>query len=167
MQTAIAESIKEKICQKIAESSYISLLLDESNDISVLKKLIVYIKVISKDMKPQTIFLGNIQIADGKAHSIIEKIKQLLVEFNIPHSQVIGLRSDGAAVMMGEKNGVAGLMKQQSNPFLQNVHCIAHRLALVTSQAAKEVPDLKTYSTILSNLYYHFQGSYSAVRSAK
>jgi len=67
----------------------------------------------------------------------------------------------------GPKNGVAGLMKKHLNPLLQNVHCIAHHLALVTSQAAKEVLYLKKYHTILGNLFYYFRGLHSAVRSAK
>ncbi|XP_077863952.1 zinc finger protein 862-like [Saccoglossus kowalevskii] len=49
------------------------------------------------------------------------------------------------------------------NPFIISIHCIAHRLALCTSQAAKSVTYLQKYSQILTDIYYYF--SRSAVRT--
>ena len=62
----------------------------------------------------------------------------------VPASKILGLGSDGASVMTGKNKGVTGMMLRQ-NPHLVNVHCVAHRLALCTSQAAENIPALKDY----------------------
>ncbi|KAG1671201.1 hypothetical protein GQR58_016538 [Nymphon striatum] len=59
----------------------------------------------------------------------------------IPVAKVVGLGSNGAAVMTGKGKGVTGLLLNQ-NPLMINIHCIAHRLALVTEQAAKDIPGI-------------------------
>lgn len=60
--------------------------------------------------------------------------------------------------MTGVKGGVSGLMKKE-NPMLVNVHCLAHRLALCTSQAATDIPALKGYQQIITDIYYYFSKS--------
>ena len=65
--------------------------------------------------------------------------------------------------MTGGKSGVAARMKEEHG-YLLNIHCMAHRLALCTSQAANEVAYVKKYREIISNIYFHFK--HSAVRTA-
>ena len=38
-----------------------------------------------------------------------------------------------------------------------NVHCIAHSLALCTSQAAADIPALKEHQQTLTDLFYYFK----------
>ena len=61
----------------------------------------------------------------------------------IDKSRVVGLSSDGTNVVTGNKNGAAALMGREVNLYIQNIHCIAHQLALVTNQAAQDVPYLE------------------------
>jgi len=58
----------------------------------------------------------------------------------------------GASVMTGKINGVSKQMKDDS-PFLVSIHCMAHRLALCTSQAANGIPYLAKLKEILTALY--------------
>ena len=51
---------------------------------------------------------------------------------------------------------------KKENPMLVNVHCLAHRLALCTSQAASDIVKLKNQQ-IVTDIYYYF--SKSAKRS--
>ena len=76
----------------------------------------------------------------------------------MPLSKVMGFGSDGAKAMTGTKEGVTGHLLRV-NPMLLNYHCIAHRLALVSSQAVDSVPYLKEYQDILTGLFYFFKGS--------
>ena len=71
--------------------------------------------------------------------------------------------SDGAAVMMGQRGGVAAQLKKEI-PWIVTNHCVAHRLALATSQAADQVPYIKRFKLILGQLYRFYE--YSAVRTA-
>lgn len=76
----------------------------------------------------------------------------------MPLSKVMGFGSDGAKAMTGTKEGVTGHLLRV-NPMLLNYHCIAHRLALISSQTADSVPYLKEYQDILTGLFYFFKGS--------
>ena len=70
----------------------------------------------------------------------------------------VGLGSDGAWVMFGQKGGVCVLLGKDA-PLLTHVHCVAHRLSLTCSDAAKNIQFLKSYKDTLKNLYIHVSGS--------
>ena len=56
--------------------------------------------------------------------------------------------------MFGRKGGV-GVMLAKDAPYLTHVHCVAHRLFLACSDAAKDV----SFKDTLKNLYIHVSGS--------
>ena len=51
----------------------------------------------------------------------------------------------------------AAAMMQRQNPHMVNVHCVAHRLALCTSQAASKNSHLQAHQQILTDLFYYFK----------
>ena len=53
--------------------------------------------------------------------------------YNTPVEKCFGFSSDGASVMTGR---VAAILKKTHCPHMISVHCVAHRPALATSQAA-------------------------------
>jgi hypothetical protein len=52
--------------------------------------------------------------------------------------------------------GAAALM-QRETPHMVNVHCVAHCLALCTSQAAASIPQLQSHQQVLTELVYYFK----------
>ena len=68
-----------------------------------------------------------------------------------------------AAVMIGAHAGGTTLLKQKC-PWLISNHCVAHCLALAAAQGAEEVPYVKKFKAILSQLYHFYD--YSPVRTA-
>ncbi|XP_013399516.1 zinc finger MYM-type protein 1-like [Lingula anatina] len=147
-QESIYEVILRDMREKLTDVDYISVLCDESCDITSTKKLSVCAR-ISSGCKPETIFLENCEILDGKADTIATSVKNLLTKFEVSPDKVVGLGSDGASVITGKHNGVSTTLKRERNPQLIQLHCIAHQLALVSSQAANGVPDLKTYQEFM------------------
>lgn len=77
---------------------------------------------------------------------------------NIGTDKVVRLGTDGASVMTVKDKGVFGRLKAL-NPHLINIHCLAHRLALCTSQAASGMTHLKNYKEWMCNLFYYFKRS--------
>ena len=77
------------------------------------------------------------------ANGIVGCIKNLLASYDAPVEKCFGLSSDGASVMTGKDNGVAAILKRTHCPHMISVHCVAHRLALATSQAAASVNVVK------------------------
>ena len=89
-----------------------------------------------------------VDIDDGKASTITQSLLSVLRRCEIPVTSVFGFGSDGAAVMVGRRSGVATQLKEH-NPEIVSLHCGAHRLALASSQAAQHVPYLKTFDAHL------------------
>lgn len=152
----ILDEMKDALC--------VAILSDESTDISVTGKLILYVRFISKDFDVKSHFVGNFSIGEKDATTITNKLTTALAERGIPANKILCLGSDGASVMTGMNNGVAAQLKRMS-PFLINIHCVAHRLALCTSQAASKVDVMQQYKSILTSLYYYFKSS--SVRSSR
>ena len=149
MEDCLAEAAEEELDDLIKKSDYIGVMVDESTDISVFKKLLIYSKVCVNG-QPAIVFGANVAIQDGKAATVYKAIVDFLEMKKIPMDKVIGFASDGASVMVGRKTGVTTLLKQ-ANPFLISIHCIAHRLALAAAGAASCCPYLVQYKTIESN----------------
>lgn len=104
-----------------------------------------------------------LKLEDGKADTIFAALTSYLSDIHISLSHVSSFGSDGAAVMIGSRAGVATCLKAL-NPALINVHCICHRLALAASQAAMEVNYLRKVKEVLTTLFHFY--SNSAVRTA-
>ena len=83
----------------------------------------------------------------------------LPIPWNNFTSKLVGLGCDGAAVMLGRRNGLAVLLKQ-AQPALVEVHCFAHRLELGFKDAVKKSNLYeKTVVTLLMGSYYFYRNS--------
>lgn len=158
-QEAIADEIRSDISEKLRKSVAKSVLADESTDITVEKKLCIYVKILNNEtFKPETHFLANVKIHDGKARTIYDAIVQILEAKGVDTETLTALGSDGASVMTGKKNGVIALFKSKNDKIIQ-VHCLAHRLNLATSQAADKVKAMKEFQELLTSIFYFFKHS--------
>lgn len=157
VQKSLLHVIQQDLKEKLKDSEYFGIIVDESTDLSVHKKLVVYVRYVSNgEMKTELV--GNIRIPDGKADTIYREILSALETLGLDITNCAGLGSDGASVMFGRKGGV-GVMLAKDAPYLTHVHCVAHRLSLACSDAAKDVSFLKSYKDTLKNLYIHVSGS--------
>lgn len=118
------------------ESPFVGLLIDETVNVTVHKKLIVFLRILV-DGKPKTIFVGNFTVTAGDAETLFRKLTEIFEENRIDTSKMIGFGSDGAAVMMGKHSGVGVRMKQDISPHMVHVHCVVHQVALASSHDAK------------------------------
>ncbi len=162
---ACNDVVAEEMEVKLAASPYVTVLADESTDIAVNKRLVIYAQLTNPStMEASTEYVCNIQLGVGTGVAVAGAIFKEMEDRNVPPRKIMGLGSDGANVMVGTGTGVTGVMMRQ-NPHLVNVHCVAHRLALCSSKAAAEVPALAKYSSIITDIYYYFK--YSANRQDK
>ncbi|KAJ8311704.1 hypothetical protein KUTeg_011059 [Tegillarca granosa] len=150
MQQAIADALMYEIVDSMKQARWISVLTDESTDITVKGKLIIYVKFVDINFDVKSHYLRDFEIGEKGAATFTDMITSVLKE--------------RASVMTGVKNGVSARLKKLS-PYLTNIHCVAHRLTLCTSQAATKLDTLQQYKTVLTNLYYYFKGS--SVRSSR
>ena len=165
--SALNHVIEEKTIKKLCESPYVAVLTDKSTDRVVNKRLIIYAKVCDKmNMRPSTLFVSNVNISDGTGKGISNVIYNEMEQRKVAPEKIMGLGSDGASVMTGKKTGVTGMMMQK-NPIMVNVHCVAHRLALCTSQAAANVAGMQRYQQCVTDIFYYFKYSTNRVAHLK
>ena len=71
---------REEVMQSIRQATCHTLIIDENNDISSTKMLILYIKYCTANdfrLMTKTVFAGNITLARCDSHFILEKIKKV------------------------------------------------------------------------------------------
>ena len=97
-------------------------MADESTDIAVSKKLLIYAKLIYDGIVPETHFLTNITIEEEQctAPVVTQKIQNVIAARSIPVDKVMCFGSDGASIMTGRVGGVSTLLKKE-NPFMINI----------------------------------------------
>lgn len=71
----------------------------------------------------------------------------------VPVERLVGLTTDGAAVMISDRGGLYGKMKASINPKLFCTHCPPHRLILVSKAGQKELP-VDIERTISDTLFF-------------
>lgn len=156
LQGALAEVILDDKIKFIQQSEMYSVTLDESADNGNLKRVIMYAQCVTEHGLEYCL-LSNKQISEGSASAknIVPMVVEELKSKGLDITQLVGLWTEGASVMTGRKAGVIKLLQEHS-PTLIGVHCAAHRTALATSQAAKLVPHMKSYSRSIASVCRYF-----------
>ncbi|KAJ8028975.1 hypothetical protein HOLleu_28247 [Holothuria leucospilota] len=153
MVHSIASSLSDDLNVKLKESPYISIIVDETTDISVESLLTIYVMLYCpRSHQFETHFVALTEMQKCNAASIKKAIRDQLNIRGLSYENVIGFGSDGASVMTGSISGVEARLKA-ANPKIQSVHCSAHRLNLASSQAADSIPYLQRYQRIVRSIY--------------
>nr|XP_057918161.1 zinc finger protein 862 [Doryrhamphus excisus] len=154
----IFETLKKPQLQNIQNARVISVLADGSTDKSTVEQELVYIRYIL-DGEPVSQFLSIEEVNNGNAQGILQSIEGAFDRYNLMDwkDKLVGFGSDGAAVMIGCRNGVAALLKADI-PWLIPIHCVAHRLELAVLRAIQDNEMFKKVKDVLIHIYkqYHF-----------
>lgn len=160
----LGKVVHDDTVKEVKASPYFAILADETTDIAVLEQLILYSRYISDKRMIKCSFLGTFELTDCKAQTITDKICSMCKDLDLSmNEKMCGFGSDGASAMIGNRNGVAAKLKEKV-PWLVNNHCVAHRLALASSQAAVTIAYMKKFKDIVAQLFRFYD--FSAVRTA-
>ncbi|XP_014675882.1 PREDICTED: zinc finger protein 862-like [Priapulus caudatus] len=158
---AIASVEMEHLKDKLLETNFVSILSDGTTDVSVQENEIFYIRMCIKGTITVH-FLKCAIVPKGDALTIFRAMKRSVeatsLEWEDVRKKIVGMGSDGAAVMLGINNGVAALLRQEQ-PCSIAIHCYAHKLELAYKDAIKVVPLDKKAITLLQGLYYLYHNS--------
>ena len=108
MEQCIADVISKDIKQSIHVSPFVSLLIDETVNVTIHRKLIVFIRYADENGCAKTVFKGNYTVTAGDAETIYNKLVEICDDLDLDPRGIIGLGSDGASVMLAKKTGVGG-----------------------------------------------------------
>ncbi|MGH0115437.1 UNVERIFIED_CONTAM: hypothetical protein FKN15_000072, partial [Acipenser sinensis] len=127
----------------VSETEQMSLVLRYYGDGSVHERFVVFKAA---------------EVLDAEGHT--NTILHCLQSFGLNYKDYrVGQAYDGAAVMSGQRSGVATRLKALVKHALY-VHCHAHRLNLVLVDTAKSVPEASHFFALLEKLYVFISGSY-------
>ena len=149
--------------KKVKRASCFAHLCDEVCDIANNEQLVTFIKYVDPDSsKATTQFLSTKNLLTSSKSANAETIKSTVLtpmaESKLEVFQLTGLKTDGASVMTGRRNGVASKLHEESK-LLLSMHCICHRLALACNDANDDFAYIKTMEKILIQLWSLFHNS--------
>ena len=133
----MAHDVQRKIIHFISESPFVSLMVDETTDISNNQQLTIVLRRTDVNFAVYEDFLGMYQIKNSTAESIMSTIEDGFLCLGIPITKLRGQCYDGCSTMAGVCSGVATRI-QQLEPKAVFVHCYGHALNLSVNDTMKK-----------------------------
>ena len=103
----MADYVIAKIYSSIHDAPYISVMSDETADISNEEQITVVIRRVTADFEVHEKFVGLYTVPSIDSNTIFTKIMDALKLLNVSVNKLRGQCYDGASTMRGIKNGVA------------------------------------------------------------
>lgn len=131
----IANEIKEDL-----QSTPFSVLVDESTDVSNKQLMCILVRHIKNgQLQFQFLDFTMTEAGGATAENLNLQFKKCLKKYNIPVSNIVGLGSDNANVMVGKNESfMTHLLKE--NPEVVVFRCSCHTTHLIASSACDELP---------------------------
>ena len=98
---SISRIIEENVILEVKNSSFWSLLLDESNTNSTAEKTLALVSKHITDDMPVLCFLGLIKINNATSDSLLSVVESFLLQKGLEISKMYHFGSDGASNMCG------------------------------------------------------------------
>lgn len=135
---SMAEEIITSLKSKIRKANAISICLDESTDINDMSQLVVFARIVSCDLRVSDEIFGLIPLETSTtAQDIFDALQKVFVRYSINSSDLVSITTDGAASMVGVRNGLVAKLKSE-NPLLFSTQCIIHQESLCAKTGIKD-----------------------------
>lgn len=152
------EVCHEKILEEIRTTSYISIIADETTDVSAKYQMVVIFRYIQNG-DPVERFWTYLEPQNLNTESLTADILSVLNPIlENSKDKLIAQSYDGAAVMSGRNTGVQARVKEKYN-FAHFVHCYAHQLNLIMSKAASKSSQVRLFFGNLQEIPSFFKNS--------
>jgi hypothetical protein len=162
---SMSSILKEDTIRKVKKSKFFSLMVDESTDIADTKELAIIVKYFDHDeYLVKTSFLGLHRLDSSDSKTIKRNILLLIEALGLCITNMVGISTDGASVMVGALNGVCNRLAKYA-PYLIQTHCIAHRLNLAFKDSEKTFTQMESLNQLVSSIYNYFRSSPTKIKS--
>ncbi|XP_053431130.1 zinc finger MYM-type protein 6 isoform X1 [Nycticebus coucang] len=132
----LSADIEDQLIQKVRESKWFALQIDESSEISNITLLLCYIRFIDydcSDIKEELLFCIEIP-SDISGFEIFELINKYIDSKSLNWKHCVGLCTDGAASMTGRYSGLRAKIREVATNTVAFTHCFIHREHLVAEK---------------------------------
>ena len=154
----MANIVIDTISQEIEDSTFFTLQVDESKDITKREQISIVVR-FEKESKPVEELIAITEASEGiNANEISVVVLKTLADNCIDVNNCVGQTYDGASVMSGVKNGVAKKIKERAK-YAFYTHCFSHGTNLALVDATKHIKAIGDVMETLNSLYNYFSGS--------
>lgn len=149
---------QENIKKEIANASFVSVIADETTDISASFQLVVVFRYVLPNGQPVERFWHFVNPSGHDAASIAKCIHAALEKVVDNPDKVTSQSYDGASVMSGRHGGVQAIIKHDYK-YAHFVHCYAHQLNLIMAQSTSQNQQVRVFFSNLSDICNFFSNS--------
>ncbi|GBN30192.1 Zinc finger MYM-type protein 1 [Araneus ventricosus] len=151
------------VCQnhirnEISKASFVSVIADETTDVSSISQLVVVFRYVLSNGQPVERFWGFTNPPGHDAQSIAECIQASLEKVVDKPEKLISQNYDGTNVMSGQHAGVQAFI-QCAYKNAQYVHCYAHQLNLIAGRATGQNQQVRVFFFNLSDITNFFNSN--------
>ena len=139
----MANHILRDVSSKLQSSSFLTVMMDETTDISNQEQVTIVMRRIDENFVASEEFLGLYTVSKIDASTLFTVIKDVMIRFNLPLSKLRGQCYDGCSTMSGSKSGVAKRIMDEE-PRAVFTHCYCHSLNLAAGDSVKKSQLLKS-----------------------
>ncbi|XP_060845267.1 zinc finger MYM-type protein 1-like [Rhopalosiphum padi] len=149
---------QQRIKNEIKQAEYISVMADETTDVSAQFQLSIIFRYLLSDGTPGERFWGFFNPTGHDAKSLSECIIFNLEKVLKSLDMLICQSYDGANVMSGRLNGVQKIINN-SYKNAHFIHCYAHQLNLILIQATSQNREIRIFFSNLTDITNFFSNS--------
>ena len=150
--------IHEFIKNEIAESSFFSVEVDDTTDISQKSQCSIVLRYVSSNGLVVERFLGFFDVSMSRTADVLFQLLETILEPLKYRTKLIAQCYDGASVMRGHLTGLQSKIKSQA-PQALFVYCCGHRLNLVLKQSVSNISECRIFFASLSGIPSFFHHS--------
>lgn len=146
------------IKEEISTSSFVSIISDETTDISNIFQMVIVYRYTLANGTPVERFWSFIKPNEHHALALASCIEKSLNYALRNSDQLISQSYDGASVMSGAHGGVQKLIKDKFK-YGHYIHCYAHQLNLIMAQTTSINTNVRIFFSELSDITNFFSNS--------
>lgn len=129
----MALSVLRKIAEKLHNSPFLTIMIDETTDVTNQEQVTVVIRRIDENFEVFEEFMGLYTVDTIDAGSLFSVINNT---FNLPLNKLRGQCYDGCSTMSDSKSGVAKRVQDKETRAVFT-HCYSHSLNLAANDYVK------------------------------
>ncbi|XP_073462193.1 uncharacterized protein C17orf113 homolog [Aquarana catesbeiana] len=153
MQAAIVKVLHSEDRRRLKESPFIGLVVDETVDITEHPSLVLFATSVTPcDGQLYITYLGRFALCSDETNQVVEKVVEILSDFQISPKKVAWFSSDGSSLMTDKKNGVSEKLKTLC-PLITELHCISHRRSLLPTESFVSADYGRKYESVMDAVY--------------
>ncbi|XP_022177732.1 SCAN domain-containing protein 3-like [Myzus persicae] len=144
-------NIENQLIHDLNQSSFFSICIDESTDITSSARLSIISRFcINDEVREELIKLASIP-AKTTGENICEVVVNVLEDIGLNLSKIISVTTDGAPCMIGKDRGFVNLFSKKIGHPLIGFHCIIHQEALCAKDGLLQYENILKLVTKIVN----------------